>query len=72
MRRRFVFGFTIEDTKMKLWFLSLADVFVSQGFDFTTVRVAVFHIVCAVSNIIATGFPHARSLPVVRDICQPK
>lgn len=35
--RRFVFGYTVEDTSMRLWFASRSDVFVSEIFDFTTV-----------------------------------
>lgn len=37
LRRRFVFGYTIEDTIMRLWFLSRSDVFVCEHFDFLTV-----------------------------------
>ena len=36
-RRRFVFGFTIEDVSMRLWFCSRSDVFVSKPFDFMEV-----------------------------------
>ncbi|KAI0922904.1 hypothetical protein AcV5_009769 [Taiwanofungus camphoratus] len=33
-RRRFTFGLTIEDTRMKLWFCSRAELLVSDSFDF--------------------------------------
>lgn len=38
MRRRFVFGYTIENVKMRLWFLSRSDALVSKEFDFLKVR----------------------------------
>lgn len=38
LRRRFVFGYTIEDTNMRLWFLSRSDVLVCEHFNFLTVR----------------------------------
>ncbi|CCM03682.1 uncharacterized protein FIBRA_05826 [Fibroporia radiculosa] len=36
-RRRFTFGLTIEDSKMRLWYASRADVMVTEAFDFLTV-----------------------------------
>lgn len=36
-RRRFVVGFTIEDTEMRLWYGSRTDVLVTEPFDFTRV-----------------------------------
>lgn len=32
--RRFVYGFTIQDTKMRLWFVNRSDTFVSRNFNF--------------------------------------
>ncbi|GJE95037.1 hypothetical protein PsYK624_112160 [Phanerochaete sordida] len=37
-RRRFVFGFTIENVSMRLWFLSRSEVLVSEAFNFMTER----------------------------------
>ena len=37
-RRRFVFGFTIENTQMRVWMLNRSDVVVSEPFNFITVR----------------------------------
>ena len=37
-RRRFVYGFSIDDCKMRLWFASRSDVIVSEPFDFMKVR----------------------------------
>lgn len=43
-RRRFVFGFTIDDCKMRIWYGSRADIFVSTAFDMMTVRATfIFH-----------------------------
>ncbi|KAI0341450.1 hypothetical protein BDW22DRAFT_1430104 [Trametopsis cervina] len=36
VQRRFVFGYTIEDASMRLWFCSRADLFVSEQFNFIT------------------------------------
>lgn len=36
-RRRFTFGMTIEDSEMRLWYVSRTDVTVTQAFDFLTV-----------------------------------
>ncbi|KAI0341438.1 hypothetical protein BDW22DRAFT_1485428 [Trametopsis cervina] len=36
VQRRFVFGYTIEDASMRLWFCSRADFFVSEQFNFIT------------------------------------
>ena len=36
-RRRFVYGYTIEDVTMRLWFASRSDVIVSKPFDFMKV-----------------------------------
>ena len=38
VRRRFVAGFTIEDSSMRYWFCSRSDVFVSDSFDMLRVR----------------------------------
>ena len=37
-RRRFVFGFTIENTQMRIWRLDRAELVVSDPFNFITVR----------------------------------
>lgn len=37
--RRFVFGFTIANTAMRLWFASRSEVLVSAEFDFMTVSI---------------------------------
>lgn len=37
-RRRFVFGFTIENTRMRLWRGNRTEVLVSEPFNFITVR----------------------------------
>ena len=37
VRRRFTFGYTIENTQMRLWFTSRADLLVSEPFNFITV-----------------------------------
>lgn len=37
-RRRFVLGLSIEGVKMRLWFCSRSDVFVTEPFDFMKVR----------------------------------
>lgn len=39
-RRRFVFGFTIENTQMRVWMASRSEVVVSEPFNFITVRLA--------------------------------
>lgn len=36
-RRRFTLGFTIEGRIMRLWYVSRADIFISQDFDFMAV-----------------------------------
>lgn len=36
-RRRFTFGFTIENRTMRIWFCSRAEILVSQPFDFIAV-----------------------------------
>ena len=36
--RRFVYGFTIEDTRMRIWFGNRSEMLVSFPFDFITVR----------------------------------
>lgn len=36
--RRFVFGYSIGNTHMRLWFLSRADLIVSEDFNYMTVR----------------------------------
>ena len=43
--RRFVVGYTIENTNMRLWFGSRTDALVTEPFDFT--RVSVLEIFCA-------------------------
>lgn len=42
-RRRFRFAVTIEDTDMRLWYLSRAICFVSKAFNFITVRIMLLH-----------------------------
>ena len=36
-RRRFVIGYTIENTNMRLWFCSRSDILVTEQFNFTRV-----------------------------------
>ena len=36
-RRRFVYGFTIEDVNMRLWYASRSDVFMSEPFNWQQV-----------------------------------
>ena len=36
-RRRFVIGFSIDDTSMRLWYFSRSDAYVSESFDFLEV-----------------------------------
>ena len=36
-RRRFVIGYTIEDSSMRLWFCNRSDILVTEPFDFITV-----------------------------------
>lgn len=36
-RRRFVYGFTIENTDMRLWYGDRAQILVSEPFNFITV-----------------------------------
>ncbi|KAI0916496.1 hypothetical protein AcV5_002974 [Taiwanofungus camphoratus] len=43
-RRRFTFGLTIEDTQMKLWFCSRAELLVSEPFNFIEEHTIVAHI----------------------------
>ncbi len=38
-RRRRVFGFTIENTQMRVWMMNRAEVVVSEPFNFITVRI---------------------------------
>ncbi len=38
-RRRFIFGFTIENTNMRLWFCDRSQVVICKPFDFITVRI---------------------------------
>ena len=38
-RRRFVFGFTIENTQMRVWMANRSEVVVSEPFNFITVRI---------------------------------
>ncbi|OCB90624.1 hypothetical protein A7U60_g2142 [Sanghuangporus baumii] len=42
--RRFTFGITIENTKMRLWFCSRATPIVSEAFDFTTAIKPLTHV----------------------------
>ncbi|KAI0088534.1 hypothetical protein BDY19DRAFT_906556 [Irpex rosettiformis] len=42
-RRRFVFGFTIENTQMRVWLMSRAEVIVSQPFNFITDHAKFIH-----------------------------
>ncbi|KAI0086085.1 hypothetical protein BDY19DRAFT_996268 [Irpex rosettiformis] len=44
-RRRFVFGFTIENTQMRVWLMSRAEVIVSQPFNFITDHAKFIHFV---------------------------
>ena len=37
-RRRFVIGFSIDDTEMRIWYFSRSDAYVSAPFNFLTVR----------------------------------
>lgn len=37
-RRRFVIGFSIDDCDMRLWYFSRSDAYVSEPFNFLTVR----------------------------------
>ena len=37
-RRRFVYGFTIENVSMRLWFCSRSEVLVTKDFNFMKVR----------------------------------
>ncbi|KAI0744376.1 hypothetical protein BC629DRAFT_1299031, partial [Irpex lacteus] len=37
-RRRFVYGFTIENTMMRIWMGNRTEVLVSEPFNFITVR----------------------------------
>lgn len=37
VNRRFMFGYTIEDANMRLWFASRSDIIVSEQFNFITV-----------------------------------
>ena len=39
-RRRFVFGFTIENTQMRVWMANRSEVVVSEPFNFITVRIS--------------------------------
>ncbi|KAI0085288.1 hypothetical protein BDY19DRAFT_909100 [Irpex rosettiformis] len=41
--RRFIFGYTIEDTDMRLWFCSRSDLVVSEKFDFITDHKTLIH-----------------------------
>lgn len=53
-RRRFTFGFTIENTYMRLWYASRADLFVSHNFDFMKVHSAL----CVLRYFIFTSVLH--------------
>ncbi|CCM03683.1 uncharacterized protein FIBRA_05827 [Fibroporia radiculosa] len=46
-RRRFTFGLTIEDSEMRLWYASRADVMVTQAFDFLTDHRTLIHLALA-------------------------
>ena len=52
--RRFVVGYTIENTNMRLWFGSRTDALVTEPFNFT--RVSVLEILCALSLPTDTYF----------------
>ena len=39
-RRRFVYGFTIEDCHMRIWFCDRTQILVSTEFDFISVRIS--------------------------------
>jgi hypothetical protein len=55
-RRRFVFGLTIENTTVRLWFCSRSDALVSLPFNFVKVR-----IICLYSEAYAlTPYPRNR------------
>ncbi|KAI0089643.1 hypothetical protein BDY19DRAFT_1070382 [Irpex rosettiformis] len=41
--RRFIFGYTIEDTDMRLWFCSRSDLVVSEKFNFVTDHKTLIH-----------------------------
>ncbi|EKM54135.1 uncharacterized protein PHACADRAFT_209951 [Phanerochaete carnosa HHB-10118-sp] len=47
-RRRFVYGFTIEDVNMRLWFCSRSDVIVSKPFDFMKNHVATMNFILSI------------------------
>lgn len=45
-RRRFTYGFTIENYTMRIWFGGRTDIFVSTPFNFMTVSIASRGLVC--------------------------
>ena len=45
-RRRFAFGFTIENTSTRIWFCSRTDVFVTKPFDFVKVSLFLHALYC--------------------------
>ncbi|KAJ3558270.1 hypothetical protein NM688_g1023 [Phlebia brevispora] len=49
-RRRFVFSFTIENVKMRLWFCDRSQILVSEPFNFITDHITVIHFFSALLN----------------------
>ena len=63
-RRRFVFGFTIENTTTRLWFSDRSQVVVSDPFDFTKVRPTSLIQRCEVTQPPLTGTQAACATPL--------
>ncbi|CCL99699.1 uncharacterized protein FIBRA_01720 [Fibroporia radiculosa] len=49
-RRRFTFGLTVEDSEMRLWYVSRTDVMVTQAFDFLMDHRTLIHLALAFLN----------------------
>ena len=70
-RRRFVFGFTIEDAHMRLWYLDRVQLVVSASFNYLTVSFKIYSYHINYRPFVVNAGPSiTRSLRTIGCLCR--